>query len=97
MSAGVAPKDLRAVQVLIISRTQCNILYRGSISKRMICAGLSAGGKDSCQGDSGGPLISGGVQIGVVSWGVGCADAKYPGVYTNLADPEVASFISSYV
>ena len=38
------------------------------------------------QGDSGGPLTSGGVQYGVVSWGRGCAQAGYPGVYTNVAE-----------
>lgn len=51
----------------------------------MICA--SAPGKDSCQGDSGGPLIDRRTktQVGVVSWGFGCADPRYPGVYSNIA------------
>ncbi len=46
----------------------------------MLCAGITAGGKDACQGDSGGPLSYSVPtledrhhQIGVVSFGQGCA------------------------
>ena len=49
----------------------------------MICAGED--GKDSCQGDFGGPMIdSKGFMVGIVSWGRGCGEAGYPGVYTEL-------------
>lgn len=54
----------------------------------MLFAGGVAG-KDSCQGDSGGPLSYDNSgkhqQIGVVSWGNGCADANKPGAYADVA------------
>lgn len=61
----------------------------------MICAGVT--GKDSCQGDSGGPVVAGSgdnrSQVGIVSWGLGCARRGYPGVYTNVANPDIRDFI----
>lgn len=50
----------------------------------MFCA--ADPGKDSCQGDSGGPLVLNNVQVGVVSWGRGCASPDYSGVYSNIAN-----------
>merc|ERR1712238_163219 len=59
-----------------------------TITNSMICAGLPNGGKDSCQGDSGGPFIcrkdGKAVLTGVVSFGIGCALADYPGVYARV-------------
>ncbi|CAL4213582.1 unnamed protein product, partial [Meganyctiphanes norvegica] len=71
------------------SNCQSNYAVYGSdeITDDMICAGLPEGGKDSCQGDSGGPMITQDSsfyrQIGVVSWGYGCAYPGLPGVYAR--------------
>jgi hypothetical protein len=87
------PEILQQVQVPLFDRASCKAAYAGieqTVTSNMICAGLAAGGKDSCQGDSGGPLVieSGGswVQVGVVSFGEGCAQANFPGVYTRVGN-----------
>ncbi|KAJ8390143.1 hypothetical protein AAFF_G00110170 [Aldrovandia affinis] len=86
-SGGQIPSTLRTVKLPIISTARCNgsDSFNGNITSNMICAGYSAGGKDACEGDSGGPLVCEGRVYGVVSWGNGCADARYPGVYTAVS------------
>lgn len=68
----------------------CGNYSPSSITERMFCAGRSSGNTyyDSCQGDSGGPIIHKGlgVQVGVVSWGQGCAQPGFPGVYAKVSD-----------
>lgn len=86
-SAEESTDVLRAVTVPKVNQTQCTLAYQnfGNITDRMLCAGLSEGGKDACQGDSGGPLAVNGKLWGVVSWGFGCARPEYPGVYSRVA------------
>ncbi|XP_026019736.1 transmembrane protease serine 9-like [Astatotilapia calliptera] len=85
-----SPQNLMEVEVPVVGNRQCNCNHGvGSITDNMICAGLSAGGKDSCQGDSGGPMVikqSGRwIQAGVVSFGKGCALPNFPGVYARVS------------
>ncbi|RXN03469.1 transmembrane protease serine 9-like protein [Labeo rohita] len=83
-------KVLQEVDVPVVGNMKCNCLYGGSITGNMMCAGPLEGGKDSCQGDSGGPMVikqgSRWIQAGVVSFGQGCAEPNYPGVYSRVSN-----------
>lgn len=95
-SGGAATTTLRKVDVPVVARTTCAANYRPqglSVTSDMFCAAFTQGGKDSCQGDSGGPIYSSDKTLqGVVSWGIGCAQAGYPGVYARVGAQR--SFIS---
>lgn len=83
------PDILQFVEIPIISNETCN-QANGGIIDSMVCAGLAEGGKDACQNDSGGPLVvpngqGGYIQIGVVSYGPGCAAPNAYGVYTRVS------------
>lgn len=93
-SGGGTPQNLLQVNVNYIPTNVCNSYqygYRGDVKDAtMFCAG-TGGGKDSCQGDSGGPIFTRNTadgsftQHGIVSWGIGCAERLYPGVYARIS------------
>jgi secreted trypsin-like serine protease len=93
------PDILHKVDLRLSTNAQCREALGESfgvpadnvnVTDVMICAAVSEGGRGSCQGDSGGPLVvetgSGVQQVGIVSWGFGCAAAGYPGVYTRVSE-----------
>uniref|UniRef100_A0A672QDI4 Plasmin n=1 Tax=Sinocyclocheilus grahami TaxID=75366 RepID=A0A672QDI4_SINGR len=75
----------------VIENKVCNsaAFLNGRVKEHEMCAGNIGGGTDSCQGDSGGPLVCYSqntfVLQGVTSWGLGCANAMKPGVYTRVS------------
>ncbi|XP_076238178.1 soluble guanylate cyclase 89Da [Calliopsis andreniformis] len=86
-------KELRKVNVPILSEEECDQAgyQKNRITENMFCAGYMQGERDACMGDSGGPLHVKGTYgqlevIGIVSWGRGCAEPNFPGVYTRLTN-----------
>ncbi|XP_075144916.1 serine proteinase stubble [Haematobia irritans] len=92
---GTLPSVLQEVSVPIVSNDNCKSMFLRAgrqefIPEIFLCAGYENGGQDSCQGDSGGPL-----QVksqnghyflaGIISWGIGCAEANLPGVCTRIS------------
>ncbi|XP_029437789.1 serine protease 55-like [Rhinatrema bivittatum] len=88
---GSVSSILKKVEVLLLDWNLCRD-WLISLTENMLCAGYEQGGRDSCQGDSGGPLVCKGwnntiwYQVGIVSWGRGCAEKRMPGVYTLVSN-----------
>eukprot|EP00521_Asterionellopsis_glacialis_P007132 CAMPEP_0195284180 /NCGR_PEP_ID=MMETSP0707-20130614/2475_1 /TAXON_ID=33640 /ORGANISM="Asterionellopsis glacialis, Strain CCMP134" /LENGTH=282 /DNA_ID=CAMNT_0040343493 /DNA_START=72 /DNA_END=917 /DNA_ORIENTATION=+ len=87
---------LQEVTLTTFSNSVCNskTSYDGLVQEPiMFCAGFQKGRssvpRDTCFGDSGGPSLqmikNEPVQVGIVSWGVGCAEQSFPGVYADVA------------
>jgi len=83
---------LRYATVPIVPDRICATEYARAgmelVPDEQICAG--GRGADTCQGDSGGPMVRENgrgewLQVGIVSWGLGCARAGYPGVYSQVS------------
>ena len=98
------PDRLHQATVPIIANDQCNEAFIQSpsypsppITEHMLCAG--APGMDACRNDSGGPLVvSDGNRYGlagIVSWGEGCAQSGFFGVYTRV--PAFMDFIRQHI
>jgi secreted trypsin-like serine protease len=91
---GAQQRFLLKADVPFIDDVQCESaggIYVGLVPDEEICAGnWDAGGVDTCQGDSGGPMFrrdNAGewIQVGITSWGQGCARPENPGVYAQVS------------
>ncbi|MFI2609341.1 S1 family peptidase [Kitasatospora sp. NPDC018619] len=88
---GAQQRYLLKATVPFVDDATCAGAYPGLNKAGSLCAGyVSQGGVDTCQGDSGGPMVrrdTAGrwIQVGIVSWGNGCARPGYPGVYTQVS------------
>jgi trypsin len=92
---------LRQAQVPVVSDRRAERSYDavvespGYVPPLMIAAGNSSK-ENACVGDSGGPLFDSGsrTQVGIVSRGYyKCGTARYPGVYTEVNNPNIRNFI----
>ncbi|KAG7371196.1 peptidase S8 family protein [Nitzschia inconspicua] len=81
---------LMEAEVAYVDSQTCAAAHQPEpITDDMLCA--SEDNIDACYGDSGGPLILKGSSVaqdslaGIVSWGNGCANPNFPGVYTRIS------------
>jgi secreted trypsin-like serine protease len=91
---GPQERYLLKAKVPFVDDKTCGKAYAdpewGFVADKMLCAGKKQGGVDTCQGDSGGPMVRKNAdgrwrQVGIVSWGQGCARPNFPGVYTEVS------------
>lgn len=95
ISEDLFPQFLQLAQVQIVSDEDCSEVYDSEqaavddhVPNMMVCATGGNFEADTCQGDSGGPLaisVNGQWEIhGITSFGVGCAQSPFPGVYAEV-------------
>jgi trypsin len=74
-------------------------VFGGYENRTQVAAGFPQGGVDTCQGDSGGPLLvsapDGMRLVGDTSYGAGCAEPGFPGVYGRLAGDTLRNWVAS--
>lgn len=74
-----------------LTQDACQSFYPGFNKDVKVCFGSLDGGYDACGSDAGGPLVipdamdGRSTQVGIVSYGNGCALAKSPTVYTKVS------------
>jgi len=100
------PATLQQAPLTIDSDSSCSAVFNGNQEPAaqtglMLCAG-GDGAHDACVGDSGGPLLVPGgtvgwTEVGIVSWGAGCAVHGVPCVYTRLSDQQINGFVESTI
>jgi len=87
-SGGETSQILKATNITILEQSddKCAVYAETTLPMSQMCA--FGPGTDSCQGDSGGPLVimqdGRWTLVGVVSYGQGCADENYAGVYARV-------------
>lgn len=107
-SGGQQPDDLQYTTINVYPDSNCSGYGTSYITQTMLCAGFidsSSNVYDTCQGDSGGPLMlydGAGSQfsdfttlIGIVSFGRGCAEAQFPGIYTRVTEPSINALLTA--
>ncbi len=91
------PDRMREAEVSVVSDTSAKQTYGSSYVPSLMGAAFATGTGTS-QGDGGGPMFSyvsgsGYTQIGIISFGAGCGAPEHPGVYTEINNSSVRSFI----
>ncbi|XP_018026668.1 phenoloxidase-activating factor 2-like [Hyalella azteca] len=90
---------LKKVSLPIVEHNACQTALRTTrlgkyfhLHSTFTCAGGGVNREDACKGDGGSPLVcpyaqdpATYVQVGIVSWGIGCGEPGIPGVYADVA------------
>ncbi|CAK7293589.1 Serine protease 44 [Vulpes lagopus] len=93
-ASAMVPVHLQESKQLILHYRKCNQILQAQlrtlhtlVKQGMICGYQEE--KGPCKGDSGGPLVcefrETWVQVGIVSWGIGCGHKNSPIVYTDVS------------
>ena len=95
-NGGDYPDRMRVARVTMVSDTTARKAY-GPLYVGALMVAAGRGERDACDGDSGGPLFGRMAgkryQIGITSFGKGCAARSYPGAYTEVNAGPIRRFI----